>query len=255
MLKDKNGKEVSLKDTIDYLTGTDDLDMAKSVIDFSVYPVKEDKTVGEPQYYLAAAEAIVTQISFMGPFVMIEVDFRNVGVTILQQVMEVVNKFHSDINYDNLLLVSTITSLDKNATHLMSLVNPLVCVRGYSDTAEGTTILQMIYSADNVGFSTYDIDFDKMDADIEREYQELNAVEVTEEEVSAAQDTLDENNEEMKDMFTPEFGFRTPESKKKDMEENIKVSGKRAVKVHSRGNDGVLDSDNAKIKNVHNVDE
>ena len=49
--------------------------------------------------------------------------------------------------------------------------------------------------------------------------------------------------------------FRTPESKKKDMEENIKVSGKRAVKVHSRGNDGVLDSDNAKIKNVHNVDE
>ena len=39
------------------------------------------------------------------------------------------------------------------------------------------------------------------------------------------------------------------------MEENIKVSGKRAVKVHSRGNDGVLDSDNAKIKNVHNVDE
>ena len=198
MLKDKNGKEVSLKDTIDYLTGTDDLDMAKSVIDFSVYPVKEDKTVGEPQYYLAAAEAIVTQISFMGPF-------RNVGVAILQQVMEVVNKFHSDINYDNLLLVSTITSLDKNATHLMSLVNPLVCVRGYSDTAEGTTILQMIYSADNVGFSTYDIDFDKMDADIEREYQELNAVEVTEEEVSAAQDTLYENNEEMKDMFTPEF--------------------------------------------------
>ena len=255
MLKDKNGKEVSLKDTIDYLTGTDDLDMAKSVIDFSVYPVKEDKTVGEPQYYLAAAEAIVTQISFMGPFVMIEVDFRNVVVAILQQVMEVVNKFHSDINYDNLLLVSTITSLDKNATHLMSLVNPLVCVRGYSDTAEGTTILQMIYSADNVGFSTYDIDFDKMDADIDREYQELNAVEVTEEEVSAAQDTLDENNEEMKDMFTPEFGFRTPESKKKDMEENIKVSGKRAVKVHSRGNDGVLDSDNAKIKNVHNVDE
>lgn len=255
MLKDKNGKEVSLKDTIDYLTGTDDLDMAKSVIDFSVYPVKEDKMVGEPQYYLAAAEAIVTQISFMGPFVMIEVDFRNVGVAILQQVMEVVNKFHSDINYDNLLLVSTITSLDKNATHLMSLVNPLVCVRGYSDTAEGTTILQMIYSADNVGFSTYDIDFDKMDADIEREYQELNAVEVTEEEVSAAQDTLDGNNEEMKDMFTPEFGFRTPESKKKDMEENIKVSGKRAVKVHSRGNDGVLDSDNTKIKNVHNVDE
>lgn len=255
MLKDKNGKEVSLKDAIDYLIGTDDLDMAKSVIDFSVYPVKEDKTVGEPQYYLAAAEAIVTQISFMGPFVMIEVDFRNVGTAILQQVMEVVNKFHSDINYDNLLLVSTITSLDKNATHLMSLVNPLVCVRGYSDTAEGTTILQMIYSADNVGFSTYDIDFDKMDADIDREYQELNAVEVTEEEVSAAQDTLDENNEEMKDMFTPEFGFRTPESKKKDMEENIKVSGKRAVKVHSRGNDGVLDSDNAKIKNVHNVDE
>ena len=137
----------------------------------------------------------------------------------------------------------------------MSLFNPLVCVRGYSDTAEGTTILQMIYSADNVGFSTYDIDFDQIDADIEREYQELNTVDVTEEEVAAAQDILDENNEEMKDMFTPEFGFRTPESKKKDMDESVKVSGKRAVKVHSRGSDGVLDSNDEKIKNVHNVDK
>ena len=67
MLKDKNGKEVSLKDTIDYLTGTDDLDMAKSVIDFSVYPVKEDKTVGEPQYYLAAAVANCDADFIYGP--------------------------------------------------------------------------------------------------------------------------------------------------------------------------------------------
>ena len=153
MLKDKNGKDVSLKEVLGHLIGTDDMDMAKSVIDFSIYAINEDKTVGDPQYYLIATEAIVTQISFMGPFVMLELDFRNIGVEILKQVMEEVNRFHTDINYDNLILLSSITSLDKDATHLMSLVNPLVCVRGYSEEGEGTTILQLIYSADNVGLA------------------------------------------------------------------------------------------------------
>ena len=58
---------------------------------------------------------------FMGPFVMMELDFRNVGIQILQQVMKVIHEFHTDINSDNLLLLSTITSLDEEATHIMSL--------------------------------------------------------------------------------------------------------------------------------------
>lgn len=35
MITDKNGKEVKLNDILDFLVGTDDDDMAKSVIDFA----------------------------------------------------------------------------------------------------------------------------------------------------------------------------------------------------------------------------
>ena len=159
MITDKDGKEMSLGEVLSFLVGTDDMDMAKSVIDFAVYTINEDKTVGDPQYYLVANEAIVTNISFMGPFTMLEVDFRNIGSEILNQVMNVINKFHTDINYDNLLMLSTITSLDKDATHIMSLANPLTCVRGFSAEGKSSTLVQMIFATDNGGFTVSYIDY------------------------------------------------------------------------------------------------
>ena len=39
MITDKNGKEVKLNDILSFLVGTDDDDMAKSVIDFGLYPI------------------------------------------------------------------------------------------------------------------------------------------------------------------------------------------------------------------------
>lgn len=255
MITDKNGKKIELKDILKYLVGTDELDEAKSVIDFSLYKIKEDKTLDDPTFYLVASETIVTQISFMGPFVMMELDFRNVGIQILQQVMNVVHEFHTDINSDNLLLLSTITSLDEEATHIMSLANPLTCIRGYSDKGEGTTLLQMIYSVDNVGFSTHDIDYSKIDADVDREIAELEAMEVTEEEVAAAQEIYDNNNEAMKEMFTPEFGLRTPESKMKERTKDVRVSGEKAVKIHSSSVDNADGSDNVRITNTHGNEE
>ena len=57
MITDKDGKEMSLAEVLSYLVGTDETDMAKSVIDFAVYTINEDKTVGDPQYYLVASEA------------------------------------------------------------------------------------------------------------------------------------------------------------------------------------------------------
>ena len=89
MITDKDGKEMSLSEVLSFLVGTDDMDMAKSVIDFAVYTINEDKTVGDPQYYLVAKEAIVTNISFMGPFTMLEIDFRNIGSEILLSLIQI----------------------------------------------------------------------------------------------------------------------------------------------------------------------
>ena len=113
----------------------------------------------------------------------------------------------------------------------------------------------MIYSVDNVGFSTHDIDYSKIDADVDREIAELEAMEVTEEEVAAAQEIYDNNNETMKEMFTPEFGLRTPESKMKERTKDVRVSGEKAVKIHSSSVDNADGSDNVRITNIHGNEE
>lgn len=232
---------------LSHLTGTDDFDVAKSVIDFAVYPIKEDRTLGDPEYYLVAAEAIVTQISFLGLFTMIELDFRNLGISTLEQVLNVVNKFHKDVNSRNLLMLSTITSLDRDATHVMSLANPLICVRGYSED-EGTTLLQIVYSTDNIGFSEYELDFSKIDADLERELYELEALEVTNEAIAAAQEIIsdEEKDDMMSAMFKPEFGLRTPESKLKKNTDDVKVVGQESVKVGSGNNQKISNYEDSK---------
>lgn len=254
MLTDKDGREVSLKEVLGHLIGTDDDDMAKSVIDFAVYPINEDKTVDDPTYYLIATEAIITQISFMGPFTMLELDFRNVEMTILQQVMNVVNKFHSDINTDSLLMLSTITPLEKDATHILSLMNPLVCVRGYSEKGNGSTILQLIYATENIAFSLYEIDHKLIDADIDREIRELESMQVTEEALAAAQDVMDNDyNNSLKDMFTPEFGLKTPEDKLKKNMDGVRTSS--SGKISSKKNVRVGSSEESNIRGVGSDDE
>ncbi len=206
MITDKNGKEIMLHDILKYLVGTDSEDAANSVIDFSVYKQNDDNSIGKPEYYLIASEAVVTQISFMGPFTMIEIDFRNLGVSLLQQVMDMIRKFHSDINSERKILLSTITSLKREATHTMSLINPLVYVRGFSSENTGSTILQLIYATDNIAFSTYDIDYTKVDADISRELNEIEAVMVTKEKLeAAAYDEIDTHNKNMQEAFKPDF--------------------------------------------------
>ena len=61
MITDKQGKVVSLEDILNNLTGTDDADDAKSVMDFALYPIDEKQELGDPQYYLIASEASVPQ--------------------------------------------------------------------------------------------------------------------------------------------------------------------------------------------------
>lgn len=248
MITDKNGKEVSVENILSYLTGTDMDDMAKSVIDFSLYKISEEKEVGDPEYYLIATDAIVTQISFIGPFTMLELDFRDIGVHLLEQVMGVINHFHSDINSDNVLMLSTITSLDKDATHIMSLANPLICVRGYSNEGGGTTILQLVYSTDNIGFTVNEVDYTTIDADVEREIQELEAMEVSKEAMEAAEEIMeDSTNDEMSQMFTPEFGLRDSSEKYTKESDSIRVSGKKTSQIKSKETSKIGSDDTTKI--------
>lgn len=230
---DKNGKDIPLNEVLEYLTGTDDVDYPSSVMDFSMYNINEDKTVGDPTYYLVAVDAIVTQISFMGPFTMVEVDFRNMSSDIMKQVIGTINKFHSAINTEQVMLVSTITSLKENAPHILNLFNPLVCVRGYSEEGQGSTLIQLIYSSDNVLFSHNNIDVEAINAEVDRELYEMEAAIVSQEiqEAAAYEETDNENNDMMKDMFHPEFtpdfgGVTTSEERMKD-KDSVRISGTR----------------------------
>ena len=222
-LEDKNGKEIELSTILNYLTGTNENDESNSVIDFSLYKIDDKRSITDSAFYLVASDAIVTQISFIGPFVMLEVDFRNIGIPILQQVMNAINKFHKDINTDNVLMMSTITPMNRDATHLMTLANPLMCIRGYSEEGSGSTILQLVYSVDNIGFIINDIDYDKIDMEVDHEIRELESYEISNEAVTAAEETLEDNvNNEMKEMFHPEFGLRISEHHN---DKKIRISG------------------------------
>ena len=247
MITDKNGKEVKLNDILDFLVGTDDDDMAKSVIDFGLYPINEDKTIGAPYKYLVAVEAIV------------ELDFRNADVLLINQVMKIVEQFHSDINGENLLMLSSITSLDRNASHILSLMNPLVCVRGYSESGKGSTLLQMIYATENVGFSPFEVDFAKVEADIEREMNELVAAQVTAESMEAADEEIDDsNNEMMKEMFTPDFGLRTEDEKRQDAMDGVRASygsERESAKIEARKNARIGNAEKSKLKDVKTTDK
>lgn len=233
--------------------------MAKSVIDFGLYPINEDKTIGAPYKYLVAVEAIVTYVSFMGPFTMMELDFRNADVLLINQVMKIVEQFHSDINGENLLMLSSITSLDRNASHILSLMNPLVCVRGYSESGKGSTLLQMIYATENVGFSPFEVDFAKVEADIEREMNELVAAQVTAESMEAADEEIDDsNNEMMKEMFTPDFGLRTEDEKKQDAMDGVRASygsERESAKIEARKNARIGNAEKSKLKDVKTTDK
>lgn len=230
MIQDKDGKEVTIKDILGYLTGTDINDDAKSVIDFAVYKVNDDKTLGDPEYYLVATDAIVTQISFMGMFTMVEVDFRNVGETILNQVLGVVNKFHSDVNSEQMMMISTITSFDENSTHVMSLVNPLICVRGFSVQGEASTLMQLVYATESIGFSINKVDYNQINAEIDREIYEMEASIITKEsEVAAQESQPNEFDEMMQDAFggdfAPDFGGVTTSEERFKGGDGVRVSG------------------------------
>lgn len=225
MLKNKNGEDVELEDALAYLQGTDELDRAASVIDFAVYPLVDGKP-GDPEYYLIGTEVIVSMISFTAPFVTLELDFRNAGINLLQQVMSVIRKFHNDMNSRDLLMISTITPLSRDAEFTLTLVNPLISVRGFSDTGNASTILQLGYSAQNAIFNIYDIDFEALDAEVNRELLEMESYKVTNEALEAAESIMDDdNNEQMKSMFKPEFGMNSKQSKRQT--ESTRIVGNR----------------------------
>lgn len=249
MFTDKNGNEITIKDILQHLVGTDELDMAKSVIDFGLYDVKEDKTLGEMHYYLVAAEAIVSGISFMGPFTMLEIDFRNVGIGIMKEVMDIVKKFHQEINDKELILLSSITSLEEDAKYVLSLINPLTCVRGFVSETEGTTLMQLIYSTENIAFTEYEVDFEQIRAELGREAAELERIQVTEEEIAEEQEKIDELG--MNEMFKPEFGIRDVQEKYQT-EEGTRISGKQGVKVRSK--DDIKEREN-QVTSIHQQEE
>lgn len=144
----------------------------------------------------------------------------------------------------------------KYATHIMSLANPLTCVRGFSSEGKSSTLVQMIFATDNVGFTVSDIDYTKIDADIEREIQELEATSVTKEAEEAAQEIYDENNEEMKNVFTPEFGFRTDADRRERQVSGVRTSfGNETDKVESRKATKIGSANDARIKGVRETDE
>lgn len=239
IFKNKNGEELSLEQLLNMFKGRDRDGDAASVIDFGVYDVQEDKQIGESHFYMVATEAVVEKISFLGPFTMVELDFKDPGMAMLRQVLKVISEFHDYAEPKERIMLSTIASLDPECCYTLSLANPISCVRGFSDETTAATIIQLIYATDNVVFAESEVDIDMISAEIEREQAEILRQAMTDARIQEEQDIIDEIMGGVEDeMFTPDFSVRSTEEKfTKDSD--VRISGKQEVDVkvsnHSKG--------------------
>lgn len=255
MFKNKNGEKITLGQVLGMLKGRDEDGDAASVMDFGIYDVLSDKNIGDAHFYMVATEAVIEKISFVGPFTMVELDFKDAGLDVLRHVMRAVADFHNYSEEPERILLSTVVSLNPDATYSISFANPLICVRGFKEETEAATTLQLVYATDNVVFAECEVDMDTIQAEIDRETAEMARRFVNDEAVEEEAEVL-EVIEEMSygnegEMFVPDFAVRTSGEKFRDVAvNNTRVSGQQKANVK------VSDTNkNVRIAGGHGVEE
>ena len=236
IFKNKKGEDITLGQVLGMLKGRDKDGDAASVMDFGVYDVLGDKNVGDAHFYMVATEAVIEKISFVGPFTMVEIDFKDAGLDVLRHVMRVVSDFHNYTEEPERILLSTVVSLNPDATYSISFANPLICVRGFKEETESATTLQLVYATDNVVFAECEVDLDTIQAEIDRETAEMAREFVNNDEVEEEKEILkiiegmSYSNEG--EMFVPDFAVQTSSEKFRNAAENdTRISGRKKVDV------------------------
>ena len=168
-------REISIEELVDALSGEDKDGDPKSVVECSLYNVElaKDGTlekIDEVTSFTAAPGIIVNNISFTGPFVMIELDFQHEQNIWLRRIMEVLDKFHSHPDKGNMLFTMTIANVQCEVDYYLSLSNPVAYLKGLSKDNR-PVIVQLLFATDFVNVAAYDVDFEEIKAEALREIE------------------------------------------------------------------------------------
>ena len=168
-------REISIEELVDALSGEDKDGDPKSVVECSIYNVDlaEDGTlekIDEVTSFTAAPGIFVNNISFTGPFVMIELNFQHEQNIWLRRIMEVLDKFHSLPDKGNMLFTMTIANVQCEVDYYLSLSNPVAYLKGLSKDNR-PVIVQLLFATDFVNVAAYDVDIEEIKAEALREIE------------------------------------------------------------------------------------
>lgn len=168
-------REISIEELVDALSGEDKDGDPKSVVECSLYNVElaEDGTldkIDEITSFTAAPGIFVNNISFTGPFVMVELDFQHEQNIWLRRIMEVLDKFHSHPDKENMLFAMTIANIQCEVDYYLSLSNPVAYLKGLSKDNR-PVIVQLLFATDFVNVAAYDVDIEEIKAEALREIE------------------------------------------------------------------------------------
>lgn len=178
-------REISIEELVDALSGEDKDGDPKSVVECSLYNVElaEDgilEKIDEVTSFTAAPGIIVNNISFTGPFVMVELDFQHEQNIWLRRIIEILNEFHSHPDKGNMLFTMTISNIQCEVNYYLSLSNPAAYLKGLS-TDNRPVIVQLLFATDFVNVAEYDIDLEEIKAEALREIEGDEKAEIEDE--------------------------------------------------------------------------
>ena len=178
-------REISIEELVDALSGEDKDGDPKSVVECSLYNVElaEDNTlekIDEVTSFTAAPGIIVNNISFTGPFVMVELDFQHEQNIWLRRIIEILDEFHSHPDKGNMLFTMTISNIQCEVDYYLSLSNPAAYLKGLSKDNR-PVIVQLLFATDFVNVAEYDVDLEEIKAEALREIEGDEKAEIEDE--------------------------------------------------------------------------
>ena len=168
-------REISIEELVDALSGEDKDGDPKSVVECSLYNVElaEDGTlekIDEVTSFTAAPGIFVDNISFTGPFVMVQLDFQYEQNIWLRRIIEILDEFHFHPDKGNMSFTMTIANIQCEVDYYLSLSNPVAYLKGLSKDNR-PVIVQLLFATDFVNVAAYDIDFEEIKAEALREIE------------------------------------------------------------------------------------
>lgn len=178
-------REISIEELVDALSGEDKDGDPKSVVECSLYNVElaADGTlekIDEVTSFTAAPGIIVNNISFTGPFVMVELDFQHEQNIWLRRIIEILDEFHSHPDKGNMLFTMTISNILCEVDYYLSLSNPAAYLKGLSKDNR-PVIVQLLFATDFVNVAEYDVDLEEIKAEALREIEGDEKAEIEDE--------------------------------------------------------------------------